>query len=159
MSRQFSLPVQMPPVQLLAPTTTNGGATSRRFNMKNVNKAWIIVDLLQAFGDATAVTLNQATAITGGTTAAGPNVPIWANEDTVASDSRTKQTADASVYTVTNNIKSKQIIFEVDPSRLTAGSSYVFVTTSNSTQAANIANVTAVLQNSYQMAAPFSAVV
>lgn len=157
MARQFSLPRNMKVVQLLAPTTTNGAATSRRMNTANAAKAWIVCELKQAAGHATQVSLNQATAVTAGTTAAGPAVPNWLNEDTAAGDTLTKGTNAASV-TVTNNIKSKQIIFEIDPIALTSGSGYVFVTTNDSSQATNFLSATGYLLTSYQQDTPPTAV-
>src|SRR5262245_2800815 len=107
-------------VQLLAPTTTNGGATSRGVNLKGALRAWIIVNLKQAVGHATAIALRQATAMALGVNAAGPSVPNWKNEDCVASDAVTRN-ADAASVTLANDVKSKQVIFEVDPRKLTAG--------------------------------------
>jgi hypothetical protein len=157
MSRQFRITANMKPVQLLAPTTTNGGATSRRVSCKGAHKAFVVVELLQAVGDATTITLNQATAVTGGSTAAGPSVPNWLNEDTAAGDTLT-QLANANNVVVANNIKSKQIVFEVDPAALTNGDPYIFVTSSNSAQATNFMSATAYLLPSYQQATPPTAV-
>lgn len=157
MARQISIPASFPPVQLLAPTTTNGGATSRRVSVKGRAKVTIIVDLKQAAAHATVISLMQATAVTGGSTAAGPSVPNWLNEDCAASDVRVKGT-DAASVTVASAIKSKQVIFEVDPARLTDGYAYVYVTASDSSQATNFMNAQAILQESYQQASPPTAV-
>lgn len=157
MSRQFSLPQNCKIVQLLAPTTTNGGADSRRCHVKDAHKAWIVVELLQAVGHATAVTLKQATAVTAGTTATGPSSANWLNEDCAAGDTLTKG-SNATAVTVTNNIKSKQIVFEVDPSALTDGSPFIYVSAADSSQATNFMSVTAYLQARYQQGTPPTAV-
>ena len=90
MSGGLSIPQGVLPVQLLAPTTTNGGATSRGVSLKNAIRAFIVVDLKQAVGHATAISLRQAKEIALRTNAAGPSVPNWKNEDCAASDALTK---------------------------------------------------------------------
>lgn len=144
-------------VQLLSPTTTNGGATSDVISLKNAVRATIIVDLKQAAGHATVVSLRQATDVAAGTNAAGPTCQVWLNEDTAAADTLVKQSDGASV-TVTNNVKSKQVVFEVDPSMLTDGYDCVYVTLSDSSQATNFANATALIRTSYQQATPPAAI-
>jgi len=157
MARQFSLPQNLKVVQLLAPTTTNGGANSRRVNLANAHKAWIVVELKNAAGFAEVVTLQQATAITGGSTAAGPtSTQNWKNEDTATLDALTKNANGNSVTTDTN-VKSKQIIFEVLPEDLTAGYQYIYANLSDSSQATNFASVTAYLLERYAQAIPPSA--
>lgn len=157
MARQFSITANMKVVQLLAPTTTNGAATSRRVSMKGAHKAFIVVELKQAVGHATVLTLNQATAVTGGSTATGPTVPNWQNDDTAAADTLTKN-ADAATVTVAADVKSKQAIFEVDPSRLSTADPYIFVTSSDSSQATNFMSAVAYLLPRYQQATPPTAV-
>lgn len=149
----MGIPQGLPPVQLLAPTTTNGGATSRAFSTKNVLKAWIVVELKQAVGHATAISLRQSTTIALGATAAGPSVPNWLNEDCAASDAITRGT-DAAAVTVTNDVKSKQIVFQVDPAKLTTGKPCVYVTAADSSQATNFMSVTAYVQPRYAGDAP-----
>jgi hypothetical protein len=80
----------------------------------------------------------QATSIAAGTNKAGPTVDIWANEDTAATDTLVKQTAGAS-YAVTNNIKNKQVVFEIDPTRLDGNNGYdcIYFTIATSSQATN----------------------
>jgi hypothetical protein len=158
MAGGFSIPQGMIPVQLLAPTTTNGGATSRGVNLKWAIRAFIVVDLLQAVGNATQINLRQATAMALGSNAVGPNVPNWKNEDCAASDALTKNT-DANSVAVAADVKSKQVIFQVDPAKLAAGSPVVYVTSSNSGQATNLLNVTAYIEPRYASDAPPSLVV
>lgn len=149
----MGIPQGLASVQLLAPTTTNGGATSRAVSLKNAIMAWIVVDLKQAVGHATAISLRQSTTIALGATAVGPTVPNWLNEDCVASDAITRG-ADAAAVTVTNNIKSKQIVFQVDPRKLTSGSPCVYVTSNDSSQATNFMNATVYIQPRYAGDAP-----
>ena len=140
-------------VQLTSPVTTNGGVTSDVISLKNAVRASIIVDLTQAVGHATVVSLKQATDVAAGTNAAGPASGLWANEDTAATDTLVKQT-DAASYTVTANIKHKQVVFDVDPAALTDGYDCVYVTLSDSSQATNFVNAQAIVRTSYQRATP-----
>jgi hypothetical protein len=147
-----------PPVQLIGPTTTDGGVTSRRVNCANCSKVTIIVDLVQGAGHNTDINLMQATAVTGGFTAGGPASPTWVNEDCAASDFRTRGAAWASTVTVDDNAKSKQVIFEVDPVLLRDGYKYLFVTASASAEAANFMSAHALLHRAFQSDPPATAV-
>ena len=158
MSGGLSIPQDVLPVQLLAPTTTNGGATSRGVSLKNAIRAFIVVDLKQAVGHATAISLRQAKEIALTNNAAGPSVPNWKNEDCVASDALTKN-ADGASVTVTNDVKSKQVIFQVDPVKLSADYGVVYVTAADSSQVTNFLSAVAYLVPRYAGDAPPSAVV
>ena len=141
----------------LGPVTTNGGITSDVVSLKNAIRATFIVSLTQAVGHATVVSLKQATDVAAGTNAAGPASPIWANEDVAASDTLVKQT-DAASYTVTSNIKKKQIVIEVDPAALTDTYDCVYLTVSDSSQATNFANIECLIRSNFQQATPPAAI-
>jgi len=141
----------------LGPVTTNGGVTSDVVSLKHAIRATFIVDLTQAVGHATVVSLRQATAVDGVTNAAGPTSLIWANEDVAASDTLVSQTAAAS-YTVTANIKKKQIVIEVDPATLTDGYDCVYLTVSDSSQATNFVNANVLIRSNFQQATPPAAI-
>lgn len=159
MARQRSLPVDMKIVQLTSPVTTNGGVTSDIISMKTAHKAYAVFDLTQAAGHATSIALVQATDVSGATNKAGPSVPIWANEDTVASDTLVKQSSAAS-YAVTNNIKHKQVVFEIDPALLDGSNGYdcVYFTVSDSSQATNFVSATIYIDDRYKQATPPAAI-
>lgn len=135
------------------PVTTNGAITSDVISLKNAIRATVIVDLTQAVGHASVVSVRQATAVDGVTNAAGPVCQAWLNEDVASSDTLVKQT-DAAAITVTNNIKKKQIVFEIDPAALTDGYDCVYVTVGDSSQATNFANITALVRTNFQQATP-----
>lgn len=116
--------------------TTNGGVTSDVVSCKNAIKAWIVLQFTQAVGHATVVSVRQATDVAAGTNAAGPTCNIWANETTAASDTLVKQTSGAT-YTLTADVKKKQVIVEVDPAAFTAGYDCLYFTVSDSSQATN----------------------
>lgn len=159
MARQFQIPANLKPVQMFSPKTTNASLTSQVISLKNAHKAWIVFEFTQAVGHATTPTLLQATSIAAGTNKAGPTVDIWANEDTAATDTLVKKTAGAS-YAVTNDIKNKQVVFEIDPTRLDVNNGYdcIYFTIATSSQATNFVSATAYLQNAYAQATPPSAI-
>lgn len=69
-------------VQAVEPKTTNAAITGAYVSLKNVNTATIIVNLTQAVGHATVVSLYQAQDVSRtGAKALSNNVPVWANED------------------------------------------------------------------------------
>lgn len=142
------LPQGLALVQLLAPTTTNGAATSRGVSLKNVIRAQVIVNLKQAVGHATVISLRQADVIALSNTATGPTVPNWKNEDCVTNDTLVKN-ADAAAVTVAANAKSMQVIFDVDPRKLSSGNKVIYVTSSDSSQATNFMTVEVVLEPRY----------
>ena len=152
-----SIPENSKLVQLAQPQTTSGGFASDAVSLKNCLRATIIVELTQGVGHATAVTLKQATDVAIGTNAAGPASRIWANEDVADTDTLAAQTA-AAAYTVTNDIKNKQIVIEVDPATLTDEYSVVYVTLADSGQATNLASVTAILHERCKQATPPAAI-
>lgn len=152
-----TLPENYKIVQLAQPQTTDGGFTSDWLDLKNALRATIVVELTQAVGHATAFTLNRATDTTptGNTTLAN-NVPVWANEDTGASDTLVKQT-NAKAHTVSNDIKNKQIVFQVDPADLGDTYDAVAVVVADSSQATNLVTITAIVETRYKQATPPSA--
>lgn len=159
MARQYSLPQHTKIVQMFYPQTTNGTLTSQVISLKNAHKAWVVLDFTQAVGHATTPTLVQATSIAGTTNKAGPTVPIWANEDCAATDTLVKKT-DAASYAVTNDVKHKQVVFEIDPSRLDVSNGYdcIYFTIATSSQATNFVSAAAYLDNRYKQATPPTAI-
>ena len=146
-------------VQLASPETTNTGKTSDVICLKHAHKAWIVVEMTQAVGHATLLTPTQATNVAAGTNAVlAKVVPIRANEDCAATDTLVAKTA-AINYTVTDDIKDKQIIFEIDPALLTDGYDCVYIVAADSSQASNLWSVTAYLATRYPQATPPSAIV
>lgn len=147
-------------VQMINPKTTNGGVTSQVISLKNCHKVAIVLDFTQAAGHATTPALNQATSIAAGTNKAGPASMIWANEDCAASDALVAKTAAAS-YAVTNDIKHKQVVFEVDPNSLDVAGGYdcLYVTIADSSQATNFVSATAYLFERYPGNQPPTAIV
>jgi hypothetical protein len=144
-------------VQVAEPKTTNGAITTDVVSLKNAIRATFIVHLTQAVGHATSISLKQATDVAAGTNAAGPVSQIWANEDVATSDTLVKQT-DAASYTVTNDIKNKIVVIEVDPAALTEGYDCVYLLFGASSQATNLASAEVLIHSNYQKATPPAAI-
>jgi len=157
MSRPFNLPLAVHPVVLAHPQTTNGGFSSLACTLKHSLKAWLYVYLQNAVGFAQVITPMQATTIAAGTNAVIPAMPIWANEDVVASDTLVAQTPAAN-YTTAAVAKKKLVVFEIDPVLLTDGYPCVYVILSNSAQATNFATIVAHLYQTNVVATPPSSI-
>lgn len=142
------------------PVTTNGGVTSDYVSLENAHKAWIVLQLTQAAGHATAIAVRQAKAVAGtGVKAITIAVPIWANEDTAASDTLVAKTAAVS-YAVTNDIKKKMVIFEIHPSTLDIANDFdcLNFTVADSSQATNFVAGLFFLLERYAEATPPAAI-
>lgn len=155
MARQFQMPANIKPVELIAPKTTNAALTSKTVSLKHAHKAWAVFHFTNAAGFASTPTLIQATDIAAATNKAGPTVDIWANEDTAATDTLVKKTAGAS-YAVAADIKNKIVIFEIDPSRLDVNNGYdcIYFTMGTSSQATNFVSADLYVLNVYAQATP-----
>lgn len=140
------------------PVTSNGGVTSDYVSVKNAVKAWIVLQMTQAVGHATAVTVRRATAADGtGVTTLANNVVVWANEDTAASDTLARGT-DAKAYTVAADVKKKMIVFEIDPASLGDTYDVINFTVADSSQATNFVSGVFVLQERFAQATPPAAI-
>jgi hypothetical protein len=161
MARQISLPVNFKVAQVLAPQTTNAALTSQVLDTRGAAKLWVTFEFNQAVGFASTPTLMQATTLAASTNKAGPAVAIWANENTATNDTLVRQTSDASSYAVSTSTTKKQIVFEVDTSRLDVanGYSYVYFTMATSSQATNFVAAWCVAETSYAQSNPPSIVV
>lgn len=138
--------------------TTNGGVTGAYVSVKNIIRAWLLISLTEAVGFAEVLSIKQATAVAGTGVKTGPTCNIWSNEDTAASDTLVKQTA-ATSYTTTNDVKKKQVLFEIDVAALDQANSFdcLGFTASDSSQATNFISAVWILETSYKQATPPSA--
>lgn len=148
-------------VQAVEPKTTNAAITGTYISLKSVINATVVVNLTQAAGHATVISLYEAKDVLG--TDAKPltnSVPIWANEDVSSGDSLIRQT-DGVSYTVANTAKNKQVVFHVDPARLDVNDGFTClnVRIGASTQVTNFASAEFILDSKYAGDVPSSAVV
>lgn len=148
-------------VQAVEPKTTNAAITGAYVSLKNVNTATVIVNLTQAVGHTTVVSLYQTQDVSGtGAKALSNNVPVWANEDVSSGDSLIRK-ADGVSYTVTNTAKNKQVVFHIDPAKLDVNDGFTClnVRIGASTQATNFASAEYILDSKYAGDVPSSVVV
>ncbi len=153
-----TLPEVFKIVQGKSPTTTTGGFTADYVSLKNVHRAWVIVELTQAVAHATVVSLMRATAVAPtGATAVTETVPIWENEATGTSDTLVRQT-DAASITLTADAENKTVVMLIDPAKLTDTFDCIAAKLSDSSQATNFASVTYLLETRYAQATPPTAI-
>lgn len=138
-------------VQAFEPKTANIAITGDYVSLKNVVNATVIVNLTQAVGHATVVSLYQAQDVSGtGAKALALDVPVWANEDVSLGDTLLRKT-DGVSYTVANTAKNKQIVFHVNPAKLDINNGFTClnVRIGASSQATNFACAEFILENKY----------
>jgi len=153
------VPEKLFPVDASAgPVTTNGGVTCDYVSVKNAVRAWIVLQFTQAVGHATVVQPQKATAVAPtGATSITTAARIWSNEDTAASDTLERQT-DATSYAVTNDIKKKLVVIEVDLAEFVDTYDVLGCTISDSSQATNFVSVLYLVELAYASATPPSVI-
>ncbi len=162
MASQFSLPYQLPPIDLIAPQANGSLITSGYVNLRNALKAWLVVKINQGNAATVAITPQQATSLTGtGAKALGnsgltsqPGAQIWLVDNTSTSggsDLLVAQTA-ALNFTTDALLQQKIVIFEIVPEEfldIPNGFNHLGVSIAAS-NAANIVTATLHLYESYQ---------
>lgn len=142
-----------------SPVTTSGGVTADYVSLKNVNRAWIVLSFTQAVAHETGIDPKRATAVDGtGAVVLNKVVPIKANEDCAASDALVDQTA-AITYDLTEDIKHKMVMFQIDPALLGEGYDVLGCVVDDSSQATNFVQITYILDMIWKQATPPSAIV
>lgn len=161
MAFPISLPERYKFVSATAgPVTTNGGATLAYVSLKNVHKAWLVLNFRQAVSHATVIQPTMATAVAGtGVTSIVHSARWWKNANVATNDTLVRGTAAASV-TLTTGAVHQQVIIEIDPDDLNAaGYNTLGGTVSDSSQATNFVSGTYILATRYPQSNPPSAVV
>ena len=156
MARNYRLWENAQVISLLKPAADAGGRTSAYVSLANAHKAFIVCYINQGNAATIALTPLQAqdTAATNskGLTAAAP-IAVNLDTDTIPSDIMTIATA-ATSYTTDAGVKSKIVIFEIDPIESmdlnsqtlnAAGKPQAFNHIAVSTGASNAANITSAL--------------
>lgn len=146
-------------VQLLAPAADAAGRTSGYCTIKDAKSAFLVVSMDQGNAATALLSLLQAKTVAGGSSKAGPSVPIWANLDVAASDALARAT-DGATYTTDAGVKKKLVVFQIDPSALDVSNGFDCI--GISTGASNAANITSAmlfLESRYPQATPPTAVV
>lgn len=140
----FTLPEEAKIHPALLPAADAAGRNGAWVSLKNAHKLYVVVALDQGNAATVALTLEQATAIAGTSAkAVTATVPIWANQDTGASDTLVRQ-VDAASFTTSAAVKGKVVIFELLPQKIldmANGFDCIRVVTG----ASNAANITSAL--------------
>ena len=115
----FSLPEHTKMVEAIKPQA-GASITGDYVSLKNCSRCYVVVHVNQVHATPPAITIEKATDVTPtGSTAITVAVPIWANQDTSATDTLVAQTA-AVAFTPSAAQKPKLIVFEIDPATLGA---------------------------------------
>ena len=161
MARQYNLVNQAKIVSLAAPAADAAGRTGAYVSLKSAHKAYIVCHIDQGDASTIALSLEQATDVSGtGAKAVTTTFPIWSNLDVSASDTLVARTAAAS-YTTDAGLKNKIVVFEITPEDVLdmAGGYDCITVVSGASNAANITSAVAYLTPlRYQQATPISAV-
>jgi len=154
----FTLPEGCKVVEAITPQA-GAAITGDYVSLKHCSMAYVVLEMAQASVTQSAITIEQATAVAGTSTKAiSVTVPIWANEDCVASDTLVRQTAAVS-FTTSAAQKHKIVIFQIDPATLDMANSFDCITVK--TAASDATNITAAqyyLVTDYPQATPPAAI-
>ena len=131
-------------ISLLAPAADAGGRTGAYVSLKNVRKAAVYFYINQGAANTVALSVLQATAISGSPAgkALSQVVPIWSDEACATNDTMVAQTAAAGTYTTSAATTIKLVCFLIDPKQcmdVAGGYDCLYVTTG----ASNASNITA----------------
>ena len=138
--------------------TTNGGINCDFINLKDALNVTIIVELLQAATHTTALTVDEATTVAGGSATQLLTVQkVWKNADVSATDTLVRS-ADAITILATAGTTDQQLVMQVDPASLTAGFDCIRAALDNSGEGTNFATVTYLIETRYPQATPPTAI-
>lgn len=124
----------------LVPAADAGGRTGLYVNLKNCT-GYAFISYYISQGNAATILLApvQGIGVAGGSSKAIPAVPIWLCNDAATSSAFVRQT-DAVSYTTDATVKSKIVVFQIDPSKLDVLN--LFNAVAAVTGASNAANIT-----------------
>ena len=139
------------------PQVNTGAIEGDWISCKTVHKAFVVFHMAQGHAAQAVLSIYEATTVAGASAAAvTATMPIWYNLD-CDTDIFTRAT-DAATYTLDVALKTKMVIFQVDPSILSSGFDCIkgYVAASN---ILNIVGCTYILENRYKEAAPPSVII
>jgi len=141
MARQFSLPEEIPGIEILPPAADASGRSGAWVFTGYWDKIYVVCRVNQGNAATVQFTPQQAKDLSGtGAKALTNNCSIWTNLNTSSGDQYTKQ-ASAANYTTDAGTHSKFVVFEIVPQDqmdVTDG----FCTLTCNTGASNAANIT-----------------
>lgn len=140
MASGFTFPEEAQHVTLLPPAADAAGRTSASAaSLKNCHKAYLVYVINQGNAATILLTPQQASAVAKTGAKAIPVVKVWANQDEAASSTLVRQT-DALSFTTDAGLKTKRVIFEIDPGVLDLANGFDCLLCI--TGASNAANIT-----------------
>ena len=140
-----TLPEEAALVGLLKPAADAAGRSSAAVNLKTAHKAYLWVYVDQGNAATISLTPEQCTSAAGAGAKAIAATKIWATEDAAASSLLTAQT-DAANFTPDATLKTKIVVFEIDPAELDLANGFTFIRiTTGASNVANLTSATAVL--------------
>ncbi len=144
----YHLAESSPPIEAIAPQAGGSGLEGEFINLRNAGLANIIVHINQGNATQPAITVEQATDVSGtDAKAITESVPIWTNQDCATSDLLNRE-SDAVSFTPSSSIGSKIIVIQVNPRILDINNEFnclrVRIAASN---AANIVSAQYILSN------------
>lgn len=148
---RVNIPENLLPYDLLTPAADAAGRTSAYLSLKNAVRAWVVVYINQGAANTVLLSLLQATTVAGaGSKAIAAAARIWTKLDQ-AFTTFTKQT-DAATFTTDAAVKSKIVIFEVDPVKMmdVANDFDTLALSTGASAAGNITSATLWIQPKHQ---------
>jgi len=159
MSSIVHLPEQFKIVVGTPYVTTSAEVTCDYVSLKNINMAWIVLQFLQAAGDATVINPRRATLVDGtGSVAIAHNAPNWSNDDISVSDTLVRG-ADGTTVTLDNTLGAHQlVVIQIDPAQLRDTFDVLGCVIDASGEATNFVAVEYYLETRYGQATPPTAI-
>ena len=134
------IPMDGIPLSTIKPAADAGGRTGTYVSLKNALMAFVKFYINQGNAATIACDVLQASAVAGtGAKALTANAPIFTNLDADTSSVLARQT-DAKTYTTDAALKTKYVIFQIDPAQLDAANGFDCIAAR--TGASNAANIT-----------------
>lgn len=128
-------------------------------SLKNVNMAWILVTHTGANDTDLVLTVKEASDVSGtGVQTIGRSIPIWLDADAgTTSDLLVRQTDGTAVTIDPATQNGVQIVFQIDPTYLSAGFDCVNLGDSGG-HASNICTIHAICEMAHQQASPLTVI-
>jgi hypothetical protein len=139
MASNWSLAQEASVIPVQAPATDAAGRTGSYVTLKNAHKASLLWVIEQGNAATIALSVNQATNVSGASAKALSTVRWWACINDGSSDINVRQTDGAS-YTTDAGTNLKAIIAEIDPGDLDMANGFITIAPVNG--ASNAANYT-----------------
>ncbi len=158
MSLSFALPETYKIVQV-APIAAATTVAYDTINCKNAHKVWFIINHNGANNTDLTLSLVEATAVGGSTTAVTATFPIWVDKDAgTTSDTLVKQTDAASYKIEPDQGGNELIVIEWDPVKFSDGYDSILLADTGG-HASNNVNAIAIIATRFPQATPPSVII